>query len=80
MPIAGHGKGGKIGISATQHIMKSIMKDTSHEEDPRQAILRHAEDAEKNPIYVAPAYAKNQPKPVFRDVDDDEDRAMKRRK
>jgi len=28
------------------------------EEDPREAILRHAEAAEKNPYYVAPAYKK----------------------
>ncbi len=50
------------------------------DDDVRASILRHAEEvglryfvyarivllqAEKNPYYVAPAYLKNQPKPIF---------------
>ena len=34
-------------------------------EDPREAILKHADDAAKNPYWVAPAYKKTQPVPVF---------------
>lgn len=34
-------------------------------EDPREAILKHAEEAAKNPYWVAPAYKKTQPVPVF---------------
>jgi WD40 repeat protein len=34
-------------------------------EDPRQAILSHAEEALNNPYWVAPAYKKTQPNPVY---------------
>ncbi|OMH85340.1 WD repeat-containing protein 70 [Zancudomyces culisetae] len=44
------GKGGMIGTSETQYIMRSIMKDTSRDEDPRAALLKHAAEAEANPI------------------------------
>lgn len=42
------------------------------EEDPREAILKYADAAAKNPKYVAPAYAQTQPQPVF-EASDDED-------
>ena len=45
MPVSGPGKGGKLGTSLTQHIMRSVIKDTMRDEDPREAILRHAEAA-----------------------------------
>lgn len=40
---------------------REFLEDT----DVRASILRHAEDAEANPLYVAKAYAKTQPKPIF---------------
>jgi len=33
--------------------------------DPREALLAHARAAEDEPLWVAPAYAKTQPKNVF---------------
>jgi len=47
------------------------MEDT----DVRASILRHAEEAEKNPLYVNKAYKKTQPKPIFQDktTEDGED-------
>jgi hypothetical protein len=50
------------------------MKETWMEEDPRAAILRHAEAAASDPKYIAPAYAKTQPDTIFAsDVDSDEE-------
>jgi len=40
--------------------------------DPRERILRHAKDAEENPYWVDNAYAKTQPKPIFREYSEDE--------
>ncbi|KJH53646.1 WD domain, G-beta repeat protein [Dictyocaulus viviparus] len=42
---------------------KTFMEDT----DVRTSILRHAEEAAKNPIYVDKAYRKTQPKPIFQE-------------
>jgi hypothetical protein len=33
--------------------------------DPREALLRYANESEKDPMWVAPAYKSTQPKPVF---------------
>jgi WD repeat-containing protein 70 len=74
LPVSGQGSGGRVGTSLTSHLMKNIIKDTSREEDPREALLRHAQAAEANPIWVAPAYQRTQPKPVFsEDANDEED-------
>merc|ERR1712098_879172 len=40
--------------------------------DPRERILRHAQDSEENPYWITPAYQKTQPKPIFRETDPDE--------
>ncbi|EPB69315.1 WD domain, G-beta repeat protein [Ancylostoma ceylanicum] len=42
---------------------KTFMEDT----DVRTSILRHAEEAAKNPMYVDLAYKKTQPKPIFQE-------------
>ncbi|KAI8998158.1 transcription factor [Gaertneriomyces semiglobifer] len=68
IPISGPGRGGKIGTSLTAHIMRGLIKDTTRDEDPREAILRHAKEAEENPYWVAPAYKKNQPQAVYADT------------
>ncbi|KAJ3178211.1 hypothetical protein HDU87_003763 [Geranomyces variabilis] len=66
-PLTGPGRGGKVGTSITQHMMKGLIKDTLRDEDPREAILRHAKGAEENPYWVAPAYKKTQPQTKFAD-------------
>lgn len=43
------------------------------DEDPREAILKFADVATKDPKYIAPAYAETQPKPVFAKSDSDEE-------
>jgi len=41
-----------------------IKRDTAREEDPREAILKYAKEAEEDPYYMA-VYNKTQPKPIF---------------
>ncbi|KAJ2487679.1 hypothetical protein IWW37_005135 [Coemansia sp. RSA 2050] len=79
-PLYGHGKGGYIGMNETQHIMKSIIKDTMRDEDPREALLKYAAVAESDPMFVAPAYKGTQDKPIFDHNAQDQLPEMKRRK
>lgn len=44
------------------------------DEDPREAILKYADAAEKDPKFIAPAYSKTQPKPVFAESDSDDEK------
>lgn len=73
-PIYGPGKGGKIGTSISQHILKHFIPDRSRgmvysfnfvDDDPREALLKYAKIAEEDPKFVTPAYTKTQPKPIF---------------
>ena len=41
--------------------MKSTVKNTMRDEDPREVLLARAEDAENNPLYIGGAYKKTQP-------------------
>lgn len=42
-------------------------KEFMQDEDIRTSILRHAEEAEKDPQYVAKAYKRTQPNPLFQE-------------
>lgn len=65
-PLTGQGKGGKVGVSLSEILYRSVVpKNEKAFEDAREAILKHAEEAEKNPQFLAKAYEKTQPKPVF---------------
>ncbi len=56
---------GRIGSSVTQSIMRTLIKDTRRDEDPREALLKYAELAERDPKFVSPAYAETQPTAIF---------------
>lgn len=43
------------------------------EEDPREAILKYAEVAVKDPKFIAPAYSQTQPETIFAKSDDEEE-------
>ena len=45
--------------------MKDIYKNRQREMDPREALLAYAKEAEAEPLWVAPAYSKTQPKKLF---------------
>lgn len=43
------------------------------DEDPREAILKYADVAKKDPKFIAPAYAETQPNTVFAESDSEEE-------
>ncbi|CAJ0933236.1 unnamed protein product [Ranitomeya imitator] len=54
------GRGGRVGThggTLSSFIVKNIALDKTDDSNPREAILRHAKDAEDNPYWVAPAYS-----------------------
>jgi len=75
-PQAIKGTGGKLakgGSTLHSWMARQIaVKNKDDHIDPRERILRHAQDSEDNPYWIAPAYAKTQPKPIFRTEDPDE--------
>ncbi|MCO5589731.1 hypothetical protein L7F22_043699 [Adiantum nelumboides] len=71
-PLDGPGRGGRIGAAATQHMVQSIYKENTRAEDPREALLKYADVAEKDPQWTA-MYKQTQPKPIFRQQEEDED-------
>jgi len=76
-PVTGPGSGGRVNNSNfTHHIMKSLNKDTSRDEDPREALLKYAKVAEENPIWINHVYKKNEPKKIFREELDEEEEEL----
>lgn len=55
-----------------------MIKETWMEEDPREAILKYAEVAVKDPKFIAPAYSETQPKTIFAKSDDEEEDDVKK--
>lgn len=72
LPVNGPGKGGRVGASATQHVVRHLVRDTTRDEDPREALLKYAEAAEQDPHWTA-AWRVNQPKPVFQEEEVEEE-------
>lgn len=54
-----------------------MIKETWMDEDPREAILKHAEAAANDPFYIAPAYAETQPETIFHESDEEEKETWK---
>lgn len=85
-PLEGPGMGGRLGSSVTQSIMKTVIKDTRRDEDPREALLKYAEIAEHDPKFVAPAYRITQPKTILdeellqREAEEEEKRQLEEEK
>ncbi|XP_072959988.1 uncharacterized protein [Typha angustifolia] len=79
LPVTGPGFGGRVGTTKgsllTQYLLKQggLIKETWMDEDPREAILKYADVAAKDPKYIAPAYAETQPKTVFAESDSEEE-------
>ncbi|XP_071490970.1 WD repeat-containing protein 70-like [Diadema antillarum] len=77
-PPIKQGQGGRIaagGSTLSRYVAKTIAltKKVDPNIDARQAILRHAKDAEENPLWVAPAYKHTQPTPIFHESDEEEE-------
>ncbi|KAL0459344.1 UNVERIFIED_CONTAM: WD repeat-containing protein 70 [Sesamum latifolium] len=79
LPINGPGHGGRVGSTKgsllTQYLLKQggLIKETWMEEDPREAILKYADVAAKDPKFIAPAYAQTQPETVFAKSDSEDE-------
>ncbi|XP_072948241.1 gastrulation defective protein 1 homolog [Epargyreus clarus] len=76
LPITS-GQGGRVaasGSTLSSFVIRNLglSKRVNDEQDPREAILKYAKDAEENPFWVAPAYKKTQPKPIFQNDGDDD--------
>lgn len=80
LPMTGPGHGGRVGTTKgsllTQYLLKQggLIKETWMDEDPREAILKYADVAAKEPKFIAPAYAETQPEPVFEKSDSEEEK------
>ncbi|KAI9012505.1 WD40-repeat-containing domain protein [Phycomyces nitens] len=71
MPVNGPGKGGRVGLNEQQAVIAGFSKDTTRDEDPREALLRYADAAEKDPMWVSNVYKSTQPKPVFAEEEEE---------
>lgn len=66
LPLGGPGQGGRIGGGVIQAIMTEHLPQVStRHEDPREALLKYAQQAEENPMFVTPAYSQTQPRAVM---------------
>lgn len=64
------GQGGRVatsGSTLSSYVIRNLglSKKIEDDQDPREAILRYAKEAEENPYWIAPAYSKTQPKTIF---------------
>ncbi|XP_036333473.1 gastrulation defective protein 1 homolog [Rhagoletis pomonella] len=71
LPITS-GQGGRVASSGgtlSSYVIRNLglSKRVDDDQDPREAILKYAKEAEENPYWIAPAYKKTQPKPIFTD-------------
>ncbi|KAL4617296.1 WD repeat-containing protein 70 [Arapaima gigas] len=79
-PVSGPGRGGRVaahGGTLSSFIVKNIALDKTDDSNPREAILRHAKEASEDPYWIAPAYSKTQPKPVFAELEVEDEEADK---
>jgi WD repeat-containing protein 70 len=61
------------------HIRQSVPLSAMRSENPRDALLKYAEEAKKNPIFTK-AYQKTQPNPIFAVADEDEEPEPEKKK
>ncbi|KAG8183368.1 hypothetical protein JTE90_008271 [Oedothorax gibbosus] len=83
LPVTGPGQGGRIeNAGRTSFIVRNLglKKKIDETLNPRDAILQYAKEAEENPFWVTPAYAKTQPKPIFQAEEKSEEPPAKQQK
>lgn len=76
LPITS-GQGGRVassGSTLSSYVIRNLgmSKRVNDDQDPREAILKYAKDAEENPYWITPAYEKTQPKKIFNDSSSEE--------
>lgn len=62
--------GGRVASSGgtlSSYVIRNLglSKRVEDDQDPREAILKYAKEAEEDPYWIAPAYKKTQPKPIY---------------
>ena len=62
-----------------KHIKESIPLSSMRDEDPREALLKYAEKAEKDPMFTK-AWAKTQPKTIYGEISDEEEEEPEKKK
>ncbi|KAL3465888.1 26S protease regulatory subunit 4 [Aspergillus heterothallicus] len=62
-----------------KHIRENIPLSSMRDEDPREALLKYAEKAKKDPIFTK-AWQETQPTPIYRDLSDDDEPEPDRKK
>lgn len=61
-----------------KHIRDNIPLSSMRDEDPREALLKYADKAEKDPVFTK-AYKETQPKAIYADLSDEEEGAPKKK-
>ncbi|RJE19316.1 WD repeat protein [Aspergillus sclerotialis] len=62
-----------------KHIRDNIPLSSMRDEDPREALLKYAEKAEKDPMFTN-AWKETQPKTIYADISDEEDQGPEKKK
>lgn len=81
LPITS-GQGGRVlegGGTLSSFVIRNLglSKRVDDDQDPREAILKFAKEAEENPFWISPAYQKTQPKPIFNETDEPDAKKQK---
>lgn len=84
LPITS-GQGGRVASSGgtlSSYVIRNLglSKRIEDDQDPREAILKYAKEAEENPFWISPAYKKTQPKTIFQGDDPDGGPSAKKQK
>ena len=61
-----------------KHIKENIPLSSMRDEDPREALLKYADKAEKDPMFTK-AWSKTQPKTIYANVSDEEEEPDKKK-
>ncbi len=61
-----------------KHIKENIPLSSMRDEDPREALLKYADKAEKDPMFTK-AWSKTQPKTIYAEVSDEEEEPEKKK-
>ncbi|KAF2087028.1 WD repeat protein [Saccharata proteae CBS 121410] len=61
-----------------EHIRKNIPLSSMREEDPREALLKYADKAAKDPLFTN-AWKETQPKTIYADLSDEDDEPEKKK-
>ncbi|KAL8648383.1 MAG: hypothetical protein Q9210_005019 [Variospora velana] len=62
-----------------KHVRDNIPLSSMRDEDPREALLKYADKAEKDPIFTG-AWRKTQPKTIYAELSDDEEEEGREKK